>query len=188
MHNFDIPRGDEPEGAGRLNEWRNPDGGETERPAAPLVSRPGENPLRAIATRSAGVAPGELEQLIAEGGGSVSVRAALLTDAARAGDVDMVFVGDHDTPARLAGGVEHTQQMFPDAVMIVIVWRPSRANVRALLAAGADAVVLASELGRTLAAAVQGTSTGLVALPRSMWHASAPATLSQRQRETLGMA
>jgi DNA-binding NarL/FixJ family response regulator len=57
-----------------------------------------------------------------------------------------------------------------------------------LLAAGADAVVLAADLGRTLAQAAQSTSAGLVAVPRAMWQASAPATLSQRQRETLGMA
>jgi DNA-binding NarL/FixJ family response regulator len=68
------------------------------------------------------------------------------------------------------------------------VWRPSHTNVRALLAAGADAVVLAADLGRTLAQAAQSTSAGLVAVPRAMWQASAPATLSQRQRETLGMA
>jgi DNA-binding NarL/FixJ family response regulator len=78
--------------------------------------------------------------------------------------------------------------MFPDAVVIVVVWRPSHTNVRALLAAGADAVVLAADLGRTLAQAAQSTSAGLVAVPRAMWQASAPATLSQRQRETLGMA
>lgn len=185
---FDIPRGDEPEGAGRLNERRNSNGGETERPAAPLASQSGGTPPTAIATRSAGVAPDELEEVIADGGGTVRVRAALLSDAARAGDVDMVIIGDHDTPARLAGVVEHTQQMFPDAVVIVIVWRPSRANVRALLAAGADAVVLAAELGRTLAAAVQSASAGMVTVPRGMWQASGPATLSQRQRETLGMA
>jgi DNA-binding NarL/FixJ family response regulator len=100
----------------------------------------------------------------------------------------MVIVGDYDTPTPLARVVEHNQQMFPDAVVIVVVWRPSRTNVRALLAAGADAVVLAAELGRTLAPAAQSTSTGLVTVPRSMWQASAPATLSQRQRETLGMA
>jgi DNA-binding NarL/FixJ family response regulator len=116
------------------------------------------------------------------------VRAALLSDAAQLGDVDMVIIGDHDAPARLAGVVEHTQQMFPEAVVIVIVWRPSRTNVRALLAAGADAVVLAAELGRTLAAAVQSASTGLVAVPRTMWQSTTPAMLSQRQRETLAMA
>jgi DNA-binding NarL/FixJ family response regulator len=116
------------------------------------------------------------------------VRPARLSDAARADDVDMVIVGDHDAPARLAGVVEHTQQMFPNAVVIVVVWWPTRTNVRALLAAGADAVVLAAELGRTLATAAQSTSEGLVTVPRAMWQASAPATLSQRQRETLGMA
>jgi DNA-binding NarL/FixJ family response regulator len=144
--------------------------------------------VRAIATRSAGVAPEELQEIFAEAGIAVRVRAALLSDAARADEVDMVIVGDHDAPTRLAAVVEHAQEMFPDAVVIVVVWRPKRANVRALLAAGADAVVLAAELGRTLAPAAQSTSAGLVTMPRAMWHASAPATLSQRQRETLGMA
>jgi DNA-binding NarL/FixJ family response regulator len=175
-------------GAGRLNERRNPNGGETERPAAPLASPAGVLGVRAIATRSAGVAPEELQEILAEAGIAVRVRAALLSDAARADEVDMVIVGDHDAPTRLAAVVEHAQEMFPDAVVIVVVWRPKRANVRALLAAGADAVVLAAELGRTLAPAAQSTSAGLVTMPRAMWHASAPATLSQRQRETLGMA
>jgi DNA-binding NarL/FixJ family response regulator len=139
-------------------------------------------------TGSAGVAPEELQQLLEEAGTAVRVRAALLTDAARADEVDMVIVGDHDAPTRLGGVVEHAQQMFPDAVVVVVVWRPSHTNVRALLAAGADAVVLAADLGRTLAQAAQSTSAGLVAVPRAMWQASAPATLSQRQRETLGMA
>jgi DNA-binding NarL/FixJ family response regulator len=134
------------------------------------------------------VTPEDLQELLAETGAPVRVRAARLTDAARAGDVDIVIVGDHDTPRHLTGVVEHTQQMFPDAVVIVVVWRPSRTNVRALLAAGADAVVLAAELGRTLARAVESTSAAMVTVPRSMWHASAPATLSQRQRQTLGMA
>jgi DNA-binding NarL/FixJ family response regulator len=116
------------------------------------------------------------------------VRAALLSDAARADEVDMVIVGDHDAPTRLAGVVEHAQEMFPDAVVMVVVWRPRGTNVRALLAAGADAVVLAADLGRTLAQAAESASAGLVTLPRTMWQASAPATLSQRQRETLGMA
>jgi DNA-binding NarL/FixJ family response regulator len=171
-----------------LNERRNPNGGEAERPAAPLASPPGVLQVRAIATRSAGVAPEELQEILAEAGIAVRVRAALLSDAARADEVDMVIVGDHDAPSRLAAVVEHSQQMFPDAVVIVVVWQPRRANVRALLAAGADAVVLAAELGRTLAAAARSTSAGLVTMPRAMWHASAPATLSQRQRETLGMA
>jgi DNA-binding NarL/FixJ family response regulator len=175
-------------GAGRLNERRNANGGETERPAAPLLSRRGALSVRAIATRSAGVAPDELQHVLAEAGTDVRVRPARLSDAARADDVDMVIVGDHDAPARLAGVVEHTQQMFPNAVVIVVVWWPTRTNVRALLAAGADAVVLAAELGRTLATAAQSTSEGLVTVPRAMWQASAPATLSQRQRETLGMA
>jgi DNA-binding NarL/FixJ family response regulator len=175
-------------GAGRLNERRNANGGETERPAAPLASRQGGLPVRAIATRSAGVAPDELQEILAKAGTAVRVRAALLSDAARADAVDMVIVGDHDAPTRLAGVVEHTQQMFPDAVVIVVVWWPNRTNVRALLAAGADAVVLAADLGRTLAHAAESASAGLVTVPRPMWHASAPATLSQRQRETLGMA
>jgi DNA-binding NarL/FixJ family response regulator len=161
---------------------------ETESPAAPPASRPGGLAVRAIATRSAGVAPEELQEVLADAGAGVHVRAALLSDAARAADVDMVIVGDHDAPPRLAGVVEHTQQMFPDAVVIVVVWRPSRTNVRALLAAGADAVVLAADLGRTLAHAAQSAWAGLVAVPRTMWQASAPSTLSQRQRETLGMA
>jgi DNA-binding NarL/FixJ family response regulator len=139
-------------------------------------------------TGSAGVAPEEIQQLLEEAGTAVRARAAVLSDAARADEVDMVIVGDHDAPTRLAGVVEHAQQMFPDAVVIVVVWRPSHTNVRALLAAGADAVVLAADLGRTLAQAAQSTSAGLVAVPRAMWQASAPATLSQRQRETLGMA
>jgi DNA-binding NarL/FixJ family response regulator len=171
-----------------LNERRNANGGETERPAAPLVPRPGGLAVRAIATRSAGVAPEELQRVLAEAGADVRVRPALLSDAARADEVDMVIVGDHDAPVRLAGVVEHAQQMFANAVVIVVVWRPNRTNVRALLAAGADAVVLATELGRTLAHAAQSASAGLVTVPRAMWQASAPATLSQRQRETLGMA
>jgi DNA-binding NarL/FixJ family response regulator len=134
------------------------------------------------------VTPEELQELFAEAGTAIRVRAALLTDAARAGDVDLVIVGDHDTPTRLPGVVEHTQQMFPDAAVIVVVWRPSSANVRALLAAGANAVVLAAEVGRTLAQAVESTSAGMVTVPRSMWQATAPAALSQRQRQTLGLA
>jgi DNA-binding NarL/FixJ family response regulator len=134
------------------------------------------------------VAPDELQEVLAEAGTAVRVRAALLTDAARAGDVDMVIVGDHDTTTPLARVVEHNQQMFPDAVVIVVVWRPNRTNARALLAAGADAVVLGADLGRTLAHAAESASAGLVTVPRTMWQASAPATLSQRQRETLGMA
>jgi DNA-binding NarL/FixJ family response regulator len=184
----DPERGDEPEGAGRLNERRNADGGETERPAAPLAAHPERRPLRAIATRSAGVSPEELQEMFTDTGTPVQVRAALLSDAARAGDVDMVIIGDHDTPRRLAGVVEHTQQMFPDAAVVVVVWRPGRANVRTLLAAGADAVVLAADLGRTLVPAVASTSAGMVTVPRTMWQVSAPSTLSQRQRETLGMA
>jgi DNA-binding NarL/FixJ family response regulator len=147
-----------------------------------------DEPLLAVVASSAGIAPEELEEILTVGGVGMHVRRAMLRDAGRDGEVDMVFIGDRDTPIQAARSVERIQRMFPDTCVVVVLWRPERTNVRGLLAAGADAVVLGSAVGSTLAPAVRAAWAGLLTMPRELWRTSAPAVLSDRQRETVALA
>jgi DNA-binding NarL/FixJ family response regulator len=146
-------------------------------------------PLTIIVLRSAGIMPERIRSILLEDGVRSEVRAARLADAVQgAPAVDIVVYGDHDTSLSLTFLGEQNRQIFPEAAMLAIAWRPDEANPRGALAAGVDGIVMGADIDRTLTPAVLAVNAGMVSVPRLMWHNSGAGSLSARQQETLTLA
>lgn len=146
--------------------------------------------MRVLVAASTGLRPARIALLLKDAGIVATARRPAVLDAGGLLDVDFVLVGDRDMepPADLASRVWRMQRMFPETSVVAVVSDPDRVNVRALLAAGADAVVLQEEVATTLPSALTDVVKGQVSIPRGMWRSSAPAGLPPRQRQALGLA
>jgi DNA-binding NarL/FixJ family response regulator len=97
---------------------------------------------------------------------------------------DVVLVGSADGDACIAEAARVRRRVR--GAHVVAIAAPGTAwNVRRLLEAGIDGVVLDAEFEDTLGLVVRSVCAGMVALPRSMRHAIDPPVLAPADREIL---
>ncbi|MEY2534383.1 MAG: hypothetical protein QOF29_2293 [bacterium] len=99
---------------------------------------------------------------------------------------DVVLLACADAKARLAEAAR-VRRLFPNAHVVAAIEHTRTVNVRWLLEAGVDGVVLEHDLDSTIGFVVRAVCAGHVSLPRAMRHAVAPPALSEREREILAL-
>jgi two-component system, NarL family, response regulator len=95
---------------------------------------------------------------------------------------DVVLIMD-DHPQRAGVIVHAARRTLPDAGIVVVVPAATRSDTRALLAAGADALVFEREADGVLSAAVRSVSLGQVSVPRPLRECLDRPALSHRERQ-----
>lgn len=76
---------------------------------------------------------------------------------------------------------------LPGARVVLVMPTDTRGGVRSALEAGADGVVFDADLEQSLAATVRAACSGQVVVPSARRHEVDRPTLSQRERQALGM-
>lgn len=105
-----------------------------------------------------------------------------LTGAERiAAGADVVLIME-ERPV-LAAVVRAARRRAPDAGIVVVLPAVVRAEVRGLLVAGADALVLDSERREVLPAAVRSAALGQISVPRPLRECVEPLALSHREMQ-----
>ncbi|MEA2248257.1 MAG: hypothetical protein QOH46_2786 [Solirubrobacteraceae bacterium] len=112
-----------------------------------------------------------------EDGGATHLRSDRLE---RRPDVVLVGVGD---PRSCVAEAARIRRRLAGVHVIVILESGASCNVRRLLEAGVDGVVLEPDLDETIGFAIRAVCAGHVSLPRSMRHGVDPPVFSQRERE-----
>jgi DNA-binding NarL/FixJ family response regulator len=79
------------------------------------------------------------------------------------------------------------QRRVPGAHVVTVIGDAQRRSVRWLLNAGADAIVLESELELNLGLAIRSVCAGHLTVPHQLCHGMAVPALSYRQRQILGL-
>ena len=103
-----------------------------------------------------------------------------------AADTDVVLIVD-DRPQRAGVIVHAARHRLPDAGIVVVVPAATRSDTRALLAAGADALVLEREGDGVLSAVVRSVSLGQVSVPRRFRECLDRPALSHRERQMIAL-
>jgi DNA-binding NarL/FixJ family response regulator len=97
---------------------------------------------------------------------------------------DVVLVAGTDTETSVAEA-SRVRRWLPGAHVVMVLDGSTACNVRRLLEAGVDGVVLEPDLEETLGLVVRAVCGGHLSLPRSMRHAVEPPALSELDREIL---
>lgn len=101
--------------------------------------------------------------------------------------LDAVVTGIELRRRDSADAIAEVRAGFPDAIVIVVTDPPLGSDVRRALRAGADGVVIESELETTLPATLQAGLAGCVAVPRDLRdHVTRP-ILSHREKQIVGL-
>jgi DNA-binding NarL/FixJ family response regulator len=95
---------------------------------------------------------------------------------------DVVVIGSRD-PRVCIAEARQARRTRAGAHVIVVLESGAGCNVRGLLEAGVDGVVLEPDLEETVGLVVRAVCAGHVSLPRSMRHAIDPPEFSDRERE-----
>jgi two-component system, NarL family, response regulator len=103
-----------------------------------------------------------------------------------AADTDIVLIID-DHPQRARVIVHVARRRLPDAGIVVVMPAATRGDTRALLAAGADALVFDREVDGVLSAAVRSVSLGQVSVPRPFSECLDRPALSHRERQIIAL-
>jgi two-component system, NarL family, response regulator len=112
---------------------------------------------------------------------------ALLTSCADGGPDAVVVELDMNQNRGPISAVRRVHEALPDA-RIVVIAEPSREHdVRRVLRAGADGLVLQSEVERTLVPTVRAVLAGQLSLPRQHRHQLEKRALSYREQQVLGL-
>jgi DNA-binding NarL/FixJ family response regulator len=99
-------------------------------------------------------------------------------------DVVLIMEG---SPERAGVAVQAARRRAPDAGILVVVPAATGSDTRALLAAGADALVLAGEGEAVLSAAVRSVSLGQISVPRPFRECLDRPALSHRERQIIAL-
>jgi DNA-binding NarL/FixJ family response regulator len=99
---------------------------------------------------------------------------------------DVVLIMD-DHPPRAGDIVHAARRRAPDAGIVVVLPVATRSDTRALLAAGADALVLERDGDEVLSAAVRSVSLGQVSVPRPFRECLDRPALSHRERQIIAL-
>jgi DNA-binding NarL/FixJ family response regulator len=97
----------------------------------------------------------------------------------------VIVVGGRDDVEQL---VRRARRRVPEAVVIVVLSGSGRGDPSRLLAAGADALLLARDVDVAVAATVRAVAAGQVSVPAELRHLIQPSALSHRERQILGLA
>lgn len=140
-----------------------------------------EDPLHVIAGAA------EYRRIAGLLGENRTVRCAGLAALARQRRRSAVILGarhHEDSQVELLRALARTQEGAP---VLVLAERADDREVRALLAAGAAGVVAAAEIEKALVPSLQAVLAGQACSPRAHASQLAPALLSARQKQILGM-
>jgi DNA-binding NarL/FixJ family response regulator len=110
-------------------------------------------------------------------GGATHLRSDRLE---RRPDVVLLGIGD---PRSCIAEATRVRRRLGGVHVVVVLQDGASCNVRRLLEAGVDGVVLEPDLEETIGLVVRGVCAGHVSLPRSMRHAIDPPEFSARERE-----
>jgi DNA-binding NarL/FixJ family response regulator len=102
-----------------------------------------------------------------------------------AAGTDVVLIIEDDLEC--AEVVQAARRRAPDAGIVVVLPAATRSDTRALLAAGADALVLEREGEEVLSAAVRSVSLGQVSVPRPFRECLDRPALSHRERQIIAL-
>lgn len=102
-----------------------------------------------------------------------------------AGTDIVLIIDDHPQRARVI--VHAARRRLPDAGIVVVMAAATRSDPRALLAAGADALVFDREVDGVLSAAVRSVSLGQVSVPRPFRECLDRPALSHRERQIVAL-
>jgi DNA-binding NarL/FixJ family response regulator len=97
----------------------------------------------------------------------------------------VIVVGGRDDVEQL---VRRARRRVPEAAVIVVLSGSGRGDPSRLLAAGADALLLARDVEVAVAATVRAVAAGQVSVPAELRHLIQPSALSHRERQILGLA
>jgi DNA-binding NarL/FixJ family response regulator len=97
----------------------------------------------------------------------------------------VIVVGGRDDVEQL---VRRARRRVPEAAVIVVLPGSGRGDPSRLLAAGADALLLARDVDVAVAATVRAVAAGQVSVPAELRHLIQPSALSHRERQILGLA
>jgi DNA-binding NarL/FixJ family response regulator len=100
---------------------------------------------------------------------------------------DAVLLQASGRSANAEALVRRTRAALPQAGIVVICSSCSSRSMAALLDAGADGIVPAEELERSLPAVVRAAIARQISVPRSLRHLVNPPALSQREKEILAL-
>ncbi|MEA2253606.1 MAG: hypothetical protein QOI62_2940 [Solirubrobacteraceae bacterium] len=100
---------------------------------------------------------------------------------------DVILLVDGGSGAANVGEVHRIRRRLPDAHVVLVVREGALSDLRHVLDAGVDGVVLEPALGRTLALVVRSVCAGHVSVPRGMRHGVDLPALSFRERQILGL-
>jgi len=101
--------------------------------------------------------------------------------------LSLIILWVEDAVSGLAGCIEPLTRRLTDTPLIVVCSSIERWGVRAALAAGASAVILAEDLDAALPPCVQAVQAGQVCVPRAHWRQIEPPVLSTREKQILGL-
>ena len=119
---------------------------------------------------------------------AVAATVAQLAAAANAGDVSLAVVACDATELHRATELELLRAVLPGVQVVVVCAGQDRRQVRAALAAGADAYVDDAELEAALPAALHAIAAGQVSVPRSVRDVLGRPALSHREKQVLQLA
>jgi DNA-binding NarL/FixJ family response regulator len=93
-----------------------------------------------------------------------------------------------DTISSVPRSIKPLCRRFPQVPVVLVCASIQRWEVRAALAAGAAGVVVDEDLERSLGPCLQAVRAGQVCVPKAHSQQIAPAVLSARERQVLGLA
>ena len=102
-------------------------------------------------------------------------------------DASVLVLGDEETTAKMAERIRALRLEHPAVRIVVVTQTGSPGRCRRLLDAGADGVVLAAAVEVGIASAVTAVAAGHVVQPSSLLRAQGQSTLSNREKQVLGL-
>jgi DNA-binding NarL/FixJ family response regulator len=97
----------------------------------------------------------------------------------------VIVVGGRSDAEQL---VRRARRRVPEAAVIAVVSGSGGGDPSRLLAAGADALLLARDVDAAIAATVRAAAAGQVSVPGELRQLIQPSALSHRERQILGLA
>jgi DNA-binding NarL/FixJ family response regulator len=161
------------------------------KPPAAVGAATTRRPLT-VATMGADLAwAGRVTKILRRGGVDAAVRCVHSPETTLAALVpapDVVLLAHRHDGTQALRRIHRVRQRLPHAAIVAVVPQGAERSQRELVSAGADGLIVETDLDTGLALVVHVVGAGYVALPRRLRQLVEPPALSHREKQTLALA
>jgi DNA-binding NarL/FixJ family response regulator len=162
-----------------------------EPPAAAGAAATARRPLTVAAMGADLAWAGRVAKILRRGGLDAAVRCVHSHETTLAAIVpapDVVLLTHPHDGTQALRRIQRVRRRLPTAAIVAVVPQGAERSQRGLVSAGADGLVVETDLDTSLALVVHVVWAGYVALPRRLRRLVEPPALSHREKQTLALA